>query len=122
MKDLLAESLKCQQEAAELGFDWPDVEPVFDKLLEEIQEVKQAVHTKESMERIEDELGDLIFQAINLCRHLQVNPSKALSRGKAKFETRFSRVKAKAKAHSLDLNTLNLKELEALWLEAKKYS
>lgn len=110
---------KIQSRAARVGFDWSDVQPVWDKLAEEIDEVREAV-ANEDASAIEDEIGDLLFTAVNLARHLSVDPEAALARSNAKFEKRFRRVEQLAKAQQSDMQNLDLAALDALWDKAKK--
>jgi ATP diphosphatase len=114
-------ALSIQLKCAELGFDWPDVSPVFDKVLEEIDEVKAEVFApKQEQAKIEDEIGDLFFAAINLARHLHVDPVIALEKASSKFTQRFDLVEQYAKDSELKLEDMSLEELELLWQEAKR--
>lgn len=125
----LLKAHRMQGKAAHIGFDWPkgDLRPLFDKLDEEVAELKEAVAfaefgknegTKNSA--IEGELGDLLFMAVNLARHLNVNPDSALSMTCNKFATRFQRVERDVAESGRYLNDCSLEELDALWEEAKK--
>lgn len=111
---------KLQGRAARVGFDWPDVTPVWDKLSEEIAETREAVAEKNN-DAIEDEMGDLLFTVVNLSRHLKVDPEQALRRANAKFDSRFRRVEALAGNRNAELQSLSLEELDALWDEAKRH-
>ena len=113
----LSRAVKMQNRAARIGFDWPDIEPVFDKLHEEIGEVREAIKSG-SADAMEDEVGDLLFVVANIARHLKVDPEKAVRRTNNKFISRFKHLEALA-AQS-DAQTLSLEELEALWQAAKK--
>src|SRR3546814_9102382 len=86
----LHEALRLQRDAAELGFDWRQLDELWDKLAEEIAELQQA--TGEGPARIEDELGDVLFMAVNLARHLGVDADAALRSSNAKFARRFAHV------------------------------
>jgi len=110
---------KMQQRAARVGFDWPDVRPVWDKLSEEINEVREAV-ASDNTSAVEDEIGDLLFTVVNLARHLSIDPEVSLTRSTAKFEKRFRRVEQLAASQNNELNTLDLPALDALWDRAKK--
>jgi uncharacterized protein YabN with tetrapyrrole methylase and pyrophosphatase domain len=81
--DPLAEAMRLQREAAALEFDWRHLDELWSKLAEEIRELQQAAG--ESRDAVEDELGDLLFMAVNLARHLDVDPRAALARTNAKF-------------------------------------
>ena len=112
---------KVQKRAARVGFDWPEIEPVWLKLDEEIAEVKEAIG-RESASDIEDELGDLLFTVVNLARHCSVDSEVALRRASAKFEQRFKWVEALAASKGLGLSDMTLPQLDALWTEAKSKS
>jgi len=111
---------KLQKRAAKTGFDWPDTIGVWDKINEEMGEVREAIETCET-DAIEDEIGDLLFAVTNLARHHNVQPETALHRTNAKFTRRFEYIEANA-ANTYDkpLETLSLDEMETLWLAAKR--
>ena len=117
----LLKAHQMQGKVAHVGFDWfrGDPTPLFDKLAEETEELRQAVASG-GEEAVEEELGDLLFMVVNLARHLDVNPDAALSRSCAKFATRFRRVEEDAAARGLRLNECSPKELDVLWHRAKK--
>jgi ATP diphosphatase len=119
-------AVKLQKRAATVGFDWPHVDDVFAKLHEEIDEVRaefaalgQAPDADVARERLEDELGDLLFVAANLTRHGGVDFGGALRRANAKFERRFRRMEALARAAGTPLESLDLAQQDALWNAAK---
>ncbi len=117
---LLQRALDIQLKCAEFGFDWPDAAPVFDKIVEEIDEVKAELNTSEPQQhKIEDEVGDLFFAVVNLSRHLNVNPDVALARATDKFSKRFTLVQELAAAECVELYKLSAEELEILWQKAK---
>jgi tetrapyrrole methylase family protein/MazG family protein len=105
---------KLQKKAAKAGFDWPDMEGVVAKIQEEIKEVQAA-----DGEHREEELGDLLFSVINLCRFLKVEPSVALRRTNGKFTARFKYVEKKMKESGKEMNRENLDIMESFWQEAK---
>jgi ATP diphosphatase len=109
---------QVQMAAKALGFDWPEALPVFDKVLEELQEVKEA-YLENDPAAISDELGDLLFAAVNLCRHLDVSPDQALDQATSKFSGRFTLVQRLASERDINMNEASIDELEVLWLEAK---
>jgi len=109
---------KLQKRAARVGFDWPDIDPVWDKLQEEINELAEA-RTSAQQDAIEDELGDLLFTVVNLARFLSVDAESALRRSSQKFSKRFKRVEVLASEQSRSLPELDLDELDQLWREAK---
>jgi ATP diphosphatase len=115
----LLECEKIQDRAAQFGFDWPTVDPVFDKVLEELQEVKEAWQSG-NQPHIEEEIGDLLLVAVNLARHLKVNPELALKKSTKKFSRRFQFIEQKVAASGRDLRQCELSELDAYWDEAKK--
>ena len=112
---------KTQKKAARLGFDWPDAAPVFDKLHEEISEIRAAISDPQALgSDVEDELGDLLFTVVNLARKLHLDAETALHRGTRKFATRFRAVEQLAAARGVVLETLTLAELDRLWDEVKR--
>jgi len=116
-------ALKLQKRGAAVGYDWPGPVPVIDKLHEEIEEVREALALPASIERqdaLEDEVGDLLFVAINLARKARVDPGAALRRANAKYTRRFRAMEALARARGREFATLALAEQEALWAEAKR--
>jgi ATP diphosphatase len=112
-------ALKLQQKAARVGFDWPDVTPVFDKLHEEIDEVRAEFATGADAARLTDEIGDVLFVCVNLARHAKVDVSQALRHANAKFERRFRRMEALAAAEGGALAGQSLAAQDALWDRAK---
>ena len=119
----LTRAVKLQKRAAQVGFDWPTITPVFDKVLEELDEVKQEIILEEACgqnnERIEEEVGDLLFACTNLARHARINPETALRHSNRKFEKRFSRMEALAAENSLVIETLDIEQWELLWDQVK---
>jgi len=109
---------KVQKRAARVGFDWPESDAVWDKLHEEVTEVREAV-SKEDADAMEDEVGDLLFTVVNLARHYAVDAETALRRANAKFEKRFQLVEQFAASDNRSLSELDLAELDALWERAK---
>ena len=112
-------AIKLQKRAAELGFDWPGIAPVLDKLREEVAELDEAAHMENAPHQLE-ELGDVLFVAANVARHLKLDPASALRGCNLKFESRFRQMEQLAAARGLDLAALNLAEQDALWDEAKR--
>ena len=110
---------KLQRRAARVGFDWSDAAPVRAKLEEEIAEVDEALASGEA-DALEDEIGDLLFTAVNLARHHGIDPEGALRRGNAKFERRFRRVEVLANEEGAALDALDPAALDALWERAKR--
>ena len=119
-------AVKLQKRAATVGFDWPHVDDVFAKLHEEIDEVRAefaalgvAPDPDTTRDRLENELGDLLFVAANLTRHGGVDFGGALRRANAKFERRFRRMEALAREAATPLESLDLAQQDALWNRAK---
>lgn len=112
-------ALKLQKKAARVGFDWPDVNLVFDKLREEIDEVRAEFAAGADAARLTDEIGDVLFVCVNLARHAGVDFSQALRHANAKFERRFRRMEALAAERGGTLAGLPLDAQDALWGAAK---
>jgi MazG family protein len=115
---------KVQKKAARVGFDWATAEPVFVKVREELAEVEAEVEARSSKlegaaQKIEDEIGDVLFATVNLARKLQVDAEVALQRATDKFSTRFREVERLARERGLVLEKLSLAELDAIWDEVK---
>jgi len=112
-------AIELQQLAATVGFDWPNIESIFDKIHEEIDEVKAEVAIPDNHARLLDEMGDLLFACTNLARHLNIDPEQALQAGNEKFYRRFSQLELIANAQNKNLKQLSLVELDALWKQVK---
>jgi len=114
----LTRAEKIQKRAARVGFDWPSAAPIFDKIEEEITELRAELDANVPA-RIEDELGDLLFAVANLARHLDVDPETALRKATRKFERRFRRVEALLAESGRTPSGSTLDEMEAEWRRAK---
>jgi tetrapyrrole methylase family protein/MazG family protein len=112
---------KLQKKAAKAGFDWPNVEGVIEKIREELDEVVEAVASEKADERIEGELGDLLFSVVNLCRYRKVEPSIALRRTNSKFINRFKYVEKKMRETGQEMKPENLEIMDQYWNAAKKH-
>jgi len=119
-------AVKLQKKAATVGFDWPGPAPVIDKLREELEEVQAEFDALAASpgdaavrDRLEDELGDLLFVAANLARHAKVDPGAAMRRANHKFERRFRAMEAMAAADGVSLTGLPLDAQDAYWNRAK---
>jgi XTP/dITP diphosphohydrolase/ATP diphosphatase len=112
------EAGKLGSRAAKVGFDWPDVDGLFAKLDEEIGELRAEVSKSVATPAIEEELGDLLFTAVNLARHLKVDPEQALRAANAKFRRRFAAMETEAGGHEA-LAARTPDQLEELWARAK---
>jgi ATP diphosphatase len=114
----LSEAAKLGSKAAKVGFDWPEASGLFDKLREETAELEAEVPSGEHTSgRAKEELGDLLFTAVNLARHLKIDPELALRDANAKFRSRFRSMETNT---SRPLEELSTDELEALWIAAKQ--
>src|SRR5258708_4392522 len=110
----LLEAFQLTRKAARIGFDWDNVEGIFDKLLEESTELREVLRKKESPDRIESELGDILFVAVNLSRFLNVDPEIALHKASAKFTRRFPEMEKIAREQGTTLAEIPRPELESL--------
>ena len=115
----LMKAYKVQEKAARIGFDWDDISGAFDKVYEELDELKEAYATK-NQEKIEEEFGDLLFACINVARFLKVEPELALDYAVKKFIKRFKFLEAEAARSDKTLSDMNLQEMDALWEKSKK--
>ena len=110
---------KLQKRAAQVGFDWAEVAPVLEKLKEEVAEFEEALDSGD-LERMSDELGDVLFATINLARHSRIEPEVALRSTNRRFETRFKWIEAALYKQGKVFKDAKLEELDALWGQAKK--
>ncbi len=112
---------RLQQRAAGVGFDWPDANGPLAKVHEELAEVEgELLGGSDAQEKLEEELGDLLFAVVNLARKAGVQPGLALDRANAKFRRRFEQIEQRAAEHGLVLGEATLEELDAVWDEVKK--
>ncbi|HTB94946.1 MAG TPA: nucleoside triphosphate pyrophosphohydrolase [Candidatus Sulfotelmatobacter sp.] len=116
----LLEAFQLTRKAARIGFDWENVEGIFDKLKEESSELREVLHKKESDARIEGELGDILFVAVNLSRFLHVDPEIALHKASAKFTRRFHEMEKIAREQGTTLAEIPPPQLEFLWDQSKQ--
>jgi ATP diphosphatase len=114
----LTRAQKLTAKAAKVGFDWPDAAQVIDKIHEELAEVKEASSSGDR-DRIEDEIGDLLFSVTNLARHFGIDPERALRGTNAKFERRFRAVEQALGEQDRSLDEASLEEMERHWVAAK---
>jgi len=115
----LSEALGLQERAARVGFDWTDPADVLDKLSEEISELRLAFEQGDTS-AIADEIGDLLFVAVNLARHAKLDPETALKGTNMKFRSRFGHIESALASAGTTLEKAGLKHMEALWQEAKE--
>ncbi len=114
----LKRAQKLQKRAARTGFDWPSIEPVYNKIDEEIHELKEAVEEK-NLQHIEEEMGDVLFACVNLSRHLNIDAEEALRKSNQKFIRRFEYIEQSVQQQNKTLDKCELEELEYLWRQAK---
>ena len=116
----LTRALKLQNRAAQVGFDWPDVAPVLDKIAEELAELRDVLENGGDRDRLADELGDVLFVYANLARHLEIDPEASLRGANAKFERRFKRIEALLAEQGRRPEQSSLAEMDRLWDQAKR--
>jgi MazG family protein len=114
----LSRADKLQRRAARAGFDWPEITPVFDKIHEEIEEVRAELDGDDH-QALEGEIGDLLFACTNLARHAGVDPEQALRSANNKFVRRFHHVEQSLAEQGSSLEDADLERMDALWNEAK---
>ncbi|WP_444923044.1 nucleoside triphosphate pyrophosphohydrolase [Microbulbifer sp. DLAB2-AF] len=114
----LTRAAKLQKRASQVGFDWPDITGVLDKIEEEVAELREAIATGDR-EHAGEELGDLLFSCVNAARHLKVDPESALRQCNRKFERRFGAVEAALRTDGRGPEDASLQELDRLWERAK---
>ncbi len=118
----LAHAHEVQKIMKKLGFDWPEVNGVIDKIEEELEEVREAIHTERSKdtEHIEEEIGDLLFSVVNLARYLKIDPQIALRRTNRKLQKRFNRLYSLSRQENIEMHYDNLDQLNDLWDSIKE--
>lgn len=112
-------AIKLQQRAASVGFDWKSITPIFDKVMEELEETRAEVEAQDR-DRIEDEIGDLFFAVTNLARHAGIDPETSLRRSNRKFERRFRCLEQRLRERGMDITKASQDELEQLWQSVKQ--
>jgi XTP/dITP diphosphohydrolase len=119
----LVKAYRIQQKAKQVGFEWEDRKQVWDKVEEEVSELKQYAYDGETPDhdRIEDEFGDVLFSLVNYARFLDIDPETALERTNKKFIHRFQYIEKQATARHRTLEDMTLEEMDALWNEAKSH-
>jgi len=120
----LVKAYRMQEKAAGVGFDWDEKQQVWDKVEEELQELKEVYHDLPTEQidksKAEDEFGDLLFSLINYARFMDINPETALERTNKKFMRRFNYLEKQSKADGKEWGDMTLAEMDAYWNEAKK--
>lgn len=119
-QDALSYAVAMQKKAAEVGFDWPDIQGVIAKIHEELNELDEEMAAGADKKRLAEELGDVLFACCNLARHLSVEPEPALSGTNQKFYRRFNYVETRVTAAGKSFSDFTLDELDAFWDEAKQ--
>lgn len=117
----MVKAYRIQEKARGVGFDWEKPHQVWDKVMEELNELKAEVDTNACHEKVEEEFGDLLFALINYSRFINVNPENALERTNKKFIERFEYLEKTSKENGKDLKRMSLKEMDVFWNEAKKH-
>lgn len=115
----LQKSENLQKRAAKYGFDWDNINAVFNKLEEEFSELKTAYRNNDK-ENMTEELGDAIFVLVNIGKHMGVSADEALRKTNSKFKNRFAYIEKRLEQQGKDLQSSNLEEMNVLWNEAKK--
>ncbi len=115
----LLQGQRLQEKAASVGFDWEQIEPVFDKIQEEIEEVKAEILSN-NHQRLESEVGDLLFSVVNLARKLKVDSELAMKSANRKFSSRFKKIEAELKKTGTQINEKSLEDLDKIWDSIKK--
>lgn len=121
----LSRAEKLQKRAALEGFDWDDIAPVFDKIQEELDEVREVLAQEsdpvQRQHRLQDEMGDVLFACVNLARFLKVDAEASLRQTNRKFETRFSAIEQLVGEQGKEMRDLTLGELDELWEQVKRW-
>jgi MazG family protein len=115
----LTRANKLGKRAAQVGFEWADVTGALDKLDEELGELRAGLSEQAAQSRIVDELGDVLFCVVNVCRYLQVDPETALRGANTKFERRFGYVERRLREQGRTAAQATLEEMDRLWDEGK---
>jgi len=117
--DPLTKAHRIQVRVSDLGFDWSDFRGALDKVVEELDEVREALHEARSREEVQEELGDLLFAVVNLSRLAGPHPAEALDRANRKFIRRFEQLEELARERGIDTREAGLEALDELWDEVK---
>lgn len=117
----LMRAQKIQKRCSNVGFDWPEIEPVMDKVHEELREVMDEVRQRPvDEEKLEEEIGDLLFATVNLARHLGKQAETSLQKANDKFERRFRQVEQIIHSQGMSLSAASLQQMEAAWQQVKR--
>ncbi len=115
----LVKAYRIQEKVKGVGFEWKAREQVWDKVMEELNELKYEVDQEADKQRVEDEFGDLLFALVNYARYLGVNPEDALERTNRKFISRFQYIETASKKDGRNIEEMDLEEMDHYWNEAK---
>ena len=115
----LLRAFRYQEKAAKVGFDWEKIDQVFEKVEEEMAELKQTLSKKDKIE-MEHELGDVLFSLVNVARFIKLNPEEAMRKAINRFFERFKYIETETRKRGLNLKDLSLQEMDKYWNEAKK--
>jgi MazG family protein len=116
----LTRANKLGKRAAEVGFEWPDTQGALDKVAEEIEELRAELKGEPNLQRISNEIGDLLFSLVNVCRYLKLDPETALRHANAKFERRFRYIEGRLQEQGKKPEQVTLEEMDVLWEEGKR--
>jgi MazG family protein len=115
----LFRAYRVQEKAAKVGFDWKDHKPVYEKILEEVGELRENMENNEPQEKLEDEFGDVLFSIVNYARFMKINPEDALRKTIEKFSYRFRKIEDFAREKNIEMESMTLDEMDAVWNSAK---
>lgn len=115
----LTRACKLQKKAANAGFDWPDTRAVFEKVAEELEELRQEIDSGNEVDKIRDEAGDLLFAVVNLARHAGIDPESALRQANRKFTRRFHEIETQCRRAGASVQQTDLATLDRYWEQAK---
>lgn len=123
----LFRAYRIQEKASKVGFDWSNIEPIFEKIIEEINELKSVIEKRQNdntnnneyISELESEFGDVLFALVNYARFLKINPEDALRRTIEKFIYRFNQIEKYADENNLDLKNLSLEDMDKIWNQTK---
>jgi len=117
----LVKAYRMQEKVSGVGFDWEKPEQVWDKVIEEMNELKKEVEKKENKDKMENELGDLLFAIVNYARFININPEDALEKTNKKFIRRFQYLEEESKKLGKSLHDMTLTEMDKYWNKAKEH-
>ena len=116
----LLRARKMQKKAAKVGFDWSEITAVIDKLREELDELEEEISNANNQQHVEEEIGDVLFSVVNVCRHVNVDADVALQKANNKFEKRFKCMEGLIAQQNDDFLSLTESQLDGYWNQAKK--